>query len=99
MPPSLAGVRIGISRFFFYEGLDPEVAAITELTLDVLRANGAELVFVDIPEEIPDLYPTFPDPVSKKKKKKRKIYIFPCKIICLLKTIPLPCNPLSPLPQ
>ena len=63
VPPSLAGVRIGISRFFFYEGLDPEVAAVTELTLDVLRANGAELVYVDIPEEIPDLYPTFPDPV------------------------------------
>ena len=46
---SLRGLRLGVPRAFFYEDLDPGVAAVIEASLARLREAGAELVEVDIP--------------------------------------------------
>lgn len=45
----LKGVRLGVPRRFFYEGLDPEVEAAVQAALNQLAALGADLVEVDIP--------------------------------------------------
>jgi mandelamide amidase len=47
-PVSLRGLRLGVPRAFFYEDLDPGVAAVIEAGLARLRQAGAELVEVDI---------------------------------------------------
>jgi aspartyl-tRNA(Asn)/glutamyl-tRNA(Gln) amidotransferase subunit A len=44
----LKGVRIGVPRGWFFQGLHPETAAAVEATLPVLRDLGAELVEVEI---------------------------------------------------
>jgi aspartyl-tRNA(Asn)/glutamyl-tRNA(Gln) amidotransferase subunit A len=43
------GLRIGVPRSYFYEGLNPEVDAAVETALDVFRAEGASIVEVEIP--------------------------------------------------
>ncbi|WP_165964484.1 indoleacetamide hydrolase [Actinomadura sp. KC216] len=48
-PVELAGLRLGVPRGFFYDGLDPDVAAVTESALAGLAARGAVLVEEDIP--------------------------------------------------
>lgn len=45
----LRGVRLGIARGFYFEGLDPELAAVTEAALARLREAGAVLVEADLP--------------------------------------------------
>ncbi|WP_321396025.1 indoleacetamide hydrolase [Emcibacter sp.] len=47
---SLEGVRIGVPRTYFYENLEPDVAAAAEKTLDLLREKGVVLVEADIPD-------------------------------------------------
>ncbi len=49
--PSLRGVRLAIARRYFFDGLDPEVARVTEAALARLHEAGA--VFVEL--EVPDL--------------------------------------------
>ncbi|HUG61160.1 MAG TPA: amidase, partial [Methylomirabilota bacterium] len=49
-PESLAGVRLGVVRGYFYDRLRPGVAAAVEAALDMFRALGAELVEVEWPE-------------------------------------------------
>lgn len=44
------GLRLGVPRAYFYENLDPAVAANAEDTLAALRRAGVELVEADIPE-------------------------------------------------
>jgi indoleacetamide hydrolase len=51
VPASLRGVRLAIARRYFFDGLDPEVARITEAALVRLREAG--VVFVDL--DVPDL--------------------------------------------
>jgi mandelamide amidase len=46
----LAGLRLGVPRGFFYDDLDPDVAAATEDALSALAARGAVLVERDIPD-------------------------------------------------
>ncbi|WP_158581421.1 amidase family protein [Actinomadura spongiicola] len=46
----LAGLRLGVPRGFFYDDLDPDVAAATENALSVLAARGAVLVEQDLPD-------------------------------------------------
>ncbi|PHZ86566.1 indoleacetamide hydrolase [Paremcibacter congregatus] len=46
---SLTGIRLGISRRYFFQDLDLAVQTAAEHALDTLRALGAELVEVDIP--------------------------------------------------
>ncbi len=46
----LRGLRIGVPKAYYRDDLDPEVAAALEESLDVLRARGARLVAVDVPD-------------------------------------------------
>ena len=48
--PALSDLRIGVPRGYFYENLDPAVAANAEASLDALRAAGVTLVEADIPD-------------------------------------------------
>ncbi|MDF5753581.1 amidase family protein [Spongiactinospora sp. TRM90649] len=45
----LSGLRLGVPSAYFYEDLDPDVAAVTERALAELAARGAVLVEQDIP--------------------------------------------------
>ena len=45
----VAGMRIGIPKEYFGEGLDPEVEAITLKAIDALRNAGAEIVDISLP--------------------------------------------------
>ncbi|MBN9528165.1 MAG: indoleacetamide hydrolase [Alphaproteobacteria bacterium] len=47
-PPRLAGLRLGLPRRHFWEGLDGEVAALLEARLDDLRAAGVDLVEAEL---------------------------------------------------
>ncbi|MFI0485307.1 amidase family protein [Actinomadura sp. 9N215] len=49
-PADLDGLRLGVPRGFFYDDLDPDVAAATESALSGLAARGAVLVERDIPD-------------------------------------------------
>jgi Asp-tRNA(Asn)/Glu-tRNA(Gln) amidotransferase A subunit family amidase len=46
----LAGVRLGVPRAYFCDGLDPDVATTTEAALARLRESGAVLAEEDLPE-------------------------------------------------
>jgi mandelamide amidase len=48
-PASLAGLRIGIDRDFFFAGLDADVAALTEHALARIAAAGAVIVEASVP--------------------------------------------------
>jgi mandelamide amidase len=50
VPASLRGRRLGVPRDPFYLDLDREVEALMAVTLDRLRAAGADLVEFDLPE-------------------------------------------------
>lgn len=49
-PAMLAGLRLGVPRTYFYETLDPAVAANAEAALDALRKAGVVLIEADIPD-------------------------------------------------
>ncbi len=50
VPPDLAAsLRIGVARAFFFEGLQPDVAAAIERALDRFRAMGATVIDRDLP--------------------------------------------------
>jgi aspartyl-tRNA(Asn)/glutamyl-tRNA(Gln) amidotransferase subunit A len=46
---SQRGLRLGIAREYFGAGLDPEVERAVRTAIDVLRADGGEVVEVDLP--------------------------------------------------
>jgi aspartyl-tRNA(Asn)/glutamyl-tRNA(Gln) amidotransferase subunit A len=46
----LRGVRIGIPRTYYRENVDQEMAIALDLSLDVLRHRGAQLVEVEVPD-------------------------------------------------
>ena len=46
----LTGLRIGVPQAYYREGLDPEVAAALQASLEVLTARGATLVAVNVPD-------------------------------------------------
>ncbi|MFJ3727219.1 amidase [Streptomyces sp. NPDC090045] len=46
---SLAGLRIGVPRTYYFDHVDPEVEAAVRRAIDDLRALGARLVDVEIP--------------------------------------------------
>ena len=54
----LKGVRVGIIREFFGEGLDPAVGALVQGAIDALRAAGATLKEVSLPA-LPLSVPTY----------------------------------------
>jgi mandelamide amidase len=49
-PVALKGLRLGVPRAYFYEAMQPELAAVVEGALERLRAAGVELVEADIPD-------------------------------------------------
>ena len=46
---SIKGLKIGIPTEYFIEGLDPEVAAVTNSAKEILRNLGAEIIDVSLP--------------------------------------------------
>jgi aspartyl-tRNA(Asn)/glutamyl-tRNA(Gln) amidotransferase subunit A len=54
----LKGLRVGIIREFFGEGLDPDVGKRVQDAIEVLRANGASIVEVSLPA-LPLSVPTY----------------------------------------
>jgi len=49
-PASLTGVRLGVSRGYFFADLDADTAAVVNAALDKLRAAGVTIVDVDMPQ-------------------------------------------------
>ena len=49
-PASVSGVKLGVYRAYFYKDLDPDTRAVTTLALDKLKAAGATIVEVDMPD-------------------------------------------------
>ncbi|MDI3253541.1 MAG: Asp-tRNA(Asn)/Glu-tRNA(Gln) amidotransferase subunit GatA [Bacillota bacterium] len=45
----VAGLKLGVPSEYFAEGLDPEVRAVVERTMDELRAAGAEIRPISLP--------------------------------------------------
>ena len=59
----VAGLRIGVARQFFDDGLDPANAAAVREALDALASLGAEIVDVDLPNlylSVPTYYVVAP---------------------------------------
>ncbi len=48
-PAALKGVRIGVYKAYFFNGLDSETEKLTLAALDKLKGAGAEIVEVDMP--------------------------------------------------
>lgn len=48
--PALDGLRLGIARAYYFEGLDSELAAIIQAALGKLRAAGVVIVEADVPD-------------------------------------------------
>ncbi len=48
---SVKGVKIGIPTSYFYDGVAPSVKKALDAALDVYKAQGAELVEVDVPDQ------------------------------------------------
>jgi aspartyl-tRNA(Asn)/glutamyl-tRNA(Gln) amidotransferase subunit A len=49
-PATVAGLRLGKPRSYFYDGLDPAVASCTEAALARLAAAGAQVIEIEVPE-------------------------------------------------
>ena len=49
-PASLAGVKLGVYRAYFFKDLDADTKAVTEAALAKLRGAGATIVEVDMPD-------------------------------------------------
>lgn len=47
-PTALAGKRIGVSRRFYFEDLDPEVLALADAALEAIAQAGATIVPIDL---------------------------------------------------
>jgi indoleacetamide hydrolase len=48
-PAALKGMRIGVHKAYFFNGLDAETEKLTLAALDKIKAAGAEIVEVDMP--------------------------------------------------
>jgi aspartyl-tRNA(Asn)/glutamyl-tRNA(Gln) amidotransferase subunit A len=54
---AVRGARIGVPRQFFFDGAEPDIIAAVHAALDVYRQLGAELIEVDMPDELnPSLF-------------------------------------------
>jgi aspartyl-tRNA(Asn)/glutamyl-tRNA(Gln) amidotransferase subunit A len=51
---AMRGARIGVPRQYFFEGVEPEVAALVRTAIDQLQALGADVREVDLPAELND---------------------------------------------
>jgi aspartyl-tRNA(Asn)/glutamyl-tRNA(Gln) amidotransferase subunit A len=48
---SLKGLRIGVPKSFYVDDLDADVAKVLDATIAVLKAEGADVVEVDLPDQ------------------------------------------------
>src|SRR5690606_10518141 len=48
--PPVDGLRLGVPRQYFFDGLDPEVAEAFDAAASKLKASGARLIPIDLPE-------------------------------------------------
>src|SRR5258708_6973340 len=48
---SIKGLKIGVPTTFYVDDLDPEVARVLDETMAVLKKEGAEIVFVELPDQ------------------------------------------------
>jgi indoleacetamide hydrolase len=48
-PTPLQGVRLGVVRDYWFQGLDPEVERVTELALQRIQAAGANIIETSLP--------------------------------------------------
>jgi aspartyl-tRNA(Asn)/glutamyl-tRNA(Gln) amidotransferase subunit A len=46
----MQGLRIGQPKHYFYDGIDPEIDALMQASLEVYRKLGAEVIAVDLPD-------------------------------------------------
>lgn len=49
LDPSLKGLRVGVPKEYFVDGMDPEVRARVEEAIKVFAMNGAEIVDISLP--------------------------------------------------
>lgn len=49
LTPSFKGMRVGVPKEFFVEGVDPEVRARIEEAVAAMKENGAEIVDISLP--------------------------------------------------
>jgi aspartyl-tRNA(Asn)/glutamyl-tRNA(Gln) amidotransferase subunit A len=49
----MQGLRIGTPKHYFYDGIDPEIDALMQASLEVYRKLGAEVIAVDLPDVEP----------------------------------------------
>ena len=52
-PHGLSGLRVGTTKRYFYDGMDPEIESLVQASLEVYARLGAEIVEVDPPDMEP----------------------------------------------
>lgn len=56
--PSFAGLRVGVPKEYFIDGMDPEVRKLVEEAIEVYLRNGAEIIELSLPTT-PYALPTY----------------------------------------
>lgn len=49
LEPSMKGLRVGVPKEYFIDGMDPEVRARVEEAIKVFKDNGAEIIDISLP--------------------------------------------------
>ena len=49
LEPTMKGLRVGVPKEYFIDGMDPEVRARVEEAIEVFKSNGAEIVDISLP--------------------------------------------------
>lgn len=49
LEPSMKGLRVGVPKEYFIDGMDPEVRARVEEAIQVFKDNGAEIIDISLP--------------------------------------------------
>ena len=68
---SLEGVKLGLPKEYFIEGLDPEVKQAVEAAVEHLKTLGAEIVEVSLP------HANMPSPYTISSLRRRLLLIWP----------------------
>lgn len=58
LEPSMKGLRVGVPKEYFIDGMDPEVRARVEEAIAVFKDNGAEIINISLPHT-PYALPTY----------------------------------------
>ncbi len=49
LEPSMKGLRVGVPKEYFIDGMDPEVRARVEEAIEVFKQNGAKIIDISLP--------------------------------------------------